>query len=713
MTGRPWELRTLEREAVAGLQEAIAEDRTDQLEQEAAFNGEEWDDAKHDAVLAAQMKESALLAGLLAARGLTQPEEALSFLAGEDTLSDPFLMQDMDKAVARIRQALEQGETIVIYGDYDVDGVTATSLLYEQLKGLGGSVKCMLPSREGDGYGLSKRAIDKIHAKGYTLIVTVDNGISAVDEAAYAASLGIDLVITDHHLPPSTLPAAVAVVDPRREDDESPFKDLCGAGVAFKLCAALEDCMPEELLEFCSDLAAIGTVADVMPLTGENRTIVKAGLQYLQHTGRPGLAALLEEVGLAGKQVTADNVSFGIAPRLNAAGRMDSAAAALQLVLCEDPARASALAHRLNEINALRQETEQKIEKAVEEMLAAEPGRTEDRVMLLWGRGWHQGVIGIVASRLVEKYGRPVMIVSIADNGEGKGSGRSVPGFNLHGCITACADLLIRFGGHAMAAGLLVREENLPELRRRMNEWAARECPVIHAPPLVCDLSLRLAKVTVEEVRALDRMAPFGAENPAPVFLLEHAVVEGIYPVSEGKHSRLRLHQGSASLYAVWFGMGPEQVPYQPGDAVDAALSLSVYDGARGPQISGRIIDIHPAGLGPDAARQAALVDALRRGASLSEEDRRLVTPTREEVAAVYRELKTRRWHAGDLQPLCARMGCTGKTLVALTALRQVGLVEVAGQDGASYLELVRVSGKKNLADAPILKCLEENLEET
>ena len=221
MTGRPWELRTLDREAVAGLQEAIAEDRTSQLEQEAALGGEEWDDARCARVLAAQMKEAALLAGLLAARGMTQPEEALSFLAGEDALSDPFQMQDMDKAVARIRRALEQGETIVIYGDYDVDGVTATSLLYEQLKGLGGSVKCMLPSREGDGYGLSKRAIDKIHDKGYTLIVTVDNGISAVDEAAYAASLGIDLVITDHHLPPSTLPDAVAVVDPHRQDDES------------------------------------------------------------------------------------------------------------------------------------------------------------------------------------------------------------------------------------------------------------------------------------------------------------------------------------------------------------------------------------------------------------------------------------------------------------------------------------------------------------
>ena len=302
------------------------------------------------------------------------------------------------------------------------------------------------------------------------------------------------------------------------------------------------------------------------------------------------------------------------------------------------------------------------------------------------------------------------MVVSIAENGEAKGSGRSVPGFNLHGCITACSDLLIRFGGHAMAAGLLVREENLPELRRRMNEWAARECPVIHAPPLVCDLSLRLARVTVEEVRAVERMAPFGADNPAPVFLLEHAVIEGIYPVSEGKHSRLRLHQGNAGLYAVWFGMPPDHVPYQPGDAVDAALSLSVYEGVRGAQISGRILDLHPAGLDRDAARQAALVDALRRGSALAAEDRQLICPTREEVAAVYRELKTRHWHADDLQPLCARMGAvnTGKTLVAVTALKQVGLVEEAERDGVPYLELVRVTGKKNLADAPILKCLEE-----
>ena len=615
----------------------------------------------------------------------------------------------MDKACERIWRAIDEGETIVVFGDYDVDGVTATALLYQHLKGMGATVKCMLPSREGDGYGLSRNAIRSIHDKGCKLIVTVDNGISAVEEADYAAELGIDLIITDHHLPPETLPKAIAVVDPRREDDTSPFKGLCGAGVAFKLCAALDGCPPEEMLDYCGDLAAVGTVADVMPLTGENRTLVKAGLRQLQNTDRPGLEALLEEVGLAGRPVTAENVSYAIAPRINAAGRMDNAVTALQLVMCEDPDRAAELAHKLNEINTKRQETELQIFKAAQELLEQEPERLEDRVMLLWGRDWHPGVIGIVASRLVERTGRPVIVVTIDEHGECKGSGRSVQGFNLHACIGACADLLIRYGGHAMAAGLSVREENLPALRRRLNDWAARECPVLHTTPLECDLPIHLDRVTVESVRKLDQLAPYGAENPTPVFLLQNAVLDGVYPVSEGRHSRLRLRQGNASVYAVWFGMPPEQLPYAMGDVVDAALNLSVYDSPRGAQLSGRILDLHPAGLGTKLAEQAAFVAALRRGTPLTEEQKKLITPERSDIVTVYRELQARRWHAEDLQPLCAKLGeeNTGKTLVAVTALEQVGLIATVEKGGAKYLDLVPAQGKKNLADAPVLKCLE------
>ena len=707
MNYRAWELKPLDRTAVRELTAAIAQQTTEELEYNAL--GEEWTEQQYVATLAAQQKESALLAGILAARGITDPDEALTLLAGEEELSDPELLTDMHKACQRIWQAIDNGETIVVYGDYDVDGVTATALLYQHLKGMGATVKCMLPSREGDGYGLSKNAIQSIHDKGCQLIVTVDNGISAVEEAEFAAQLGVDLIITDHHLPPEQLPKAVAVVDPRREDDTSPFKGLCGAGVAFKLCAALDGCPAEEMLDYCGDLAAVGTVADVMPLTGENRTLVKAGLRQLQQTDRPGMEALLEEVGLAGKPVTAENVSYAIAPRINAAGRMDSAVTALQLVLCEDPDRAAELAHKLNQINVQRQETETQIFQAVQQQLEQQPDCLEDRVMLLWGRDWHPGVIGIVASRMVERTGRPVIIVTVDQQGEGKGSGRSVQGFNLHACIGSCADLLIRYGGHAMAAGLSVREENLPELRRRLNEWAARECPVLHTPPLCCDLAIHLDRITVDSVRRLEQLAPYGAENPTPVFLLQNAVLDGVYPVSEGKHSRLRLRQGNASIYAVWFGMAPEQLPYATGDVVDAALNLSVYDAPRGAQLSGRIIDLHPAGLGSCTAEQAALVQALRRGAPLTPDQKTLITPPRSHIIAVYRELQARRWHAEDMQPLCAKLGeeNTGKTLVAVTALEQVGLITAAQRGSAKFWELVPSTGKKNIADAPVLKCLE------
>ena len=709
MTYRAWTLKQFDRAALKDLTAAIAEQNTEELEMN-AMDDEPWSEQKYAATLAAQQKEVGLLAGILAARGITDPTEALTLLAGEEELSDPMLLTDMDKACARILEAIDKEQTIVVYGDYDVDGVTATALLYQHLKGMGASVKCMLPSREGDGYGLSKNAIQSIHDKGCQLIVTVDNGISALKEAEFAASLGVDLIVTDHHLPHDALPKAVAVVDPRRADDHSPFKGLCGAGVAFKLCAALDGCPPEEMLDYCGDLAAVGTVADVMPLTGENRTLVKAGLKLLQQTDRPGISALLEEVGLEGKPITAENVSYAIAPRINAAGRMDNAVTALQLVLCEDEERAEELAHKLNEINVARQETEQEIVKAAQKQLDAEPAILEDRVILIWGRDWHPGVIGIVASRLVEKTGRPVIVVSVDEHGEGKGSGRSVQGFNLHQCIASCEDILLRFGGHAMAAGLSVREENLPELRRRLNEWAARECAVLFTPPLECDLSIHLDRITVESVRRLEQLAPYGAENPTPVFVLEKAVIDGIFSVSEGKHCRLRLRQGNASIYAVWFGMPPEQLPYTMGDVVDAAVNLSVYESLRGAQLSGRILELHPAGFGNAAAEQTALVQALRRGTPLSAEQKARIAPERSDIITVYRELQARRWHAEDLQPLFAKLGeeNTGKILVAITALEQVGLIAVRERSGAKFWELVPAEGKKNLADAPILKCLEE-----
>ena len=409
-----------------------------------------------------------LLSRVLAARGIHTPEAARHLLDGRDELSDPFLIKDMDKAVSRIQRAVEEGEPIVIFGDYDVDGVSATAILFECLSNQGAQVRCKLPSRDGGGYGLNKEILKGLADKGYTLVVTVDNGIAAVEEADYARELGIDLVITDHHLPGEKLPDAVAVVDPNRADDESPFKFLCGAGVAFKLCAALEGCDPAELLDMFGELAALGTIADVMPLTGENRTLVREGLAVLQETMRPGLQALLENAGYAGKPVTAETVSYGLAPRLNAAGRMDTAAVALKLLLCENEEQADGIAARLTDINTLRQHTEQEVLAAALSQLESEPARAHDRVLVVAGENWHPGVLGIVASRLTERYGRPSIVISLVD-GEGRGSGRAPRNFDLHGALEGCSQLLIRYGGHAAAAGLTIDEDRVPAFRQAVN----------------------------------------------------------------------------------------------------------------------------------------------------------------------------------------------------------------------------------------------------
>lgn len=649
-----------------------------------------------------------LLARVLLARGLDTPQKAMGLLAGSPPMSDAFLLRDMDKAAARILRAVDAGEPIVIYGDYDVDGITATALLYEYLRGMGASVRCMLPSREGEGYGLSNKAIETLAAKGCKLIVTVDNGISAAPQAARAKELGIDLVITDHHLPPDTLPDAAAVVDPARPDDESPFKALSGAGVAFKLCAALAGCAPDEMLDFCGDLAAIGTVADVMPLTGENRTLVKAGLDALRNTERPGLAALFEAAGIEPEQLTADSISYGLGPRLNAAGRMGSAGLALRLLLCEDEEDARRIAGELSALNTARQAAERAIMEQVEAELAARPALLHQRILVLWGEGYHPGVVGIVASRLTERYGRPVMLITLSGE-EGKGSGRSVPGINLHAAIAACSHLLLRYGGHALAAGLSLRRENLEPFRAAINDWAARNHPVLTPPPLRLDAPVRLAELEVEAVRSLGWLAPCGSGNPDPLFLIEDVLLDGVWPISEGRHIRLRLRQDEQTFTAVWFGMTEQKLPYAVGQRVDVAISLSVYEGGRlGPQVSGRVRQMRPAGLSDGVAGEAALYTAFRLGMPLTAAQREVLRPSREEVAAVYRLVRQGGVRSDDLNPLFARLdGRAGRVLVSLRALAQLRLIEPAQHAGAPCWRAVPDPPRRQLAGAPILQALE------
>lgn len=645
-----------------------------------------------------------LLSRVLAARGVGAPEQAAALLEESAPLSDPYLMKDMDKAVGRIRQAVEESEPIVIFGDYDVDGVCATAILYEYLTNLGARVRCKLPTREGGGYGISRDILKNLSEKGYTLIVTVDNGISAVEEAAYAKELGIDLVVTDHHLPPETLPCAAAIVDPNRADDESPFKGLCGAGVAYKLCAALEECDPADLLEMYGELAALGTIADVMPLVGENRTLVREGLAVLQETMRPGLQALLDAAGYAGRPVTADTVSYGLAPRLNAAGRMDTAAVALKLLLCENEEQAGGIAARLNEINTQRQQTEQTILAAALESLAADPARARERVIVVAGESWHPGVIGIVASRLMERYGRPVIVISL-ENGEGRGSGRAPGSFNLHGALGACAAQLIRYGGHAAAAGLLIEEEKIGIFRRAINDWAVKTYPVPQPSILALDAAVAISDLTVGAVQDLARMAPFGSGNHVPVLLLQNAVVDGLWPLgSEGRHTRLRLRQGNDTCFVSLFGTAPDDLPYKVGMSVEAAVEVSIFQGRNGPMVSAHAKALRPAGLGNQPSEQAAAFDALCTGGALPQDLMRSYLPDRTQTGALYRMIRAGNVYAEDLQPLFAAAGPenTGKLLVGLTALQELGLVE---RHGARYLP-VQAAEKKELSSAPILQRL-------
>ena len=644
-----------------------------------------------------------LLRRVLAARGCKDAAAAHQLLEPSVDLSDPFLLRDMDKAVARIEQAIEAEEPIVIYGDYDVDGISATAILYECLSSQGAHVRCKLPTR-GSGYGLTRPALEALARKGFTLVITVDNGISAVEEAACAKELGLDLVITDHHLPGETLPDAVAVVDPKRADDESPFKNLCGAGVAFKLCAALEGCNPAELLEMYGEFVALGTVADVMPLVGENRVLVREGLALLQDTMRPGLHALLESGGYAGKPVTTDTVSYGLAPRLNAAGRMDNASVALKLLLCGDEEQATGIAARLAEINTERQQTEQDVFAAACRTLETDPARLQDRVLVVSGEDWHPGVIGIVAARLMERYSRPVLVISLHE-GEGRGSGRAPDAFDLHSALAACAGHLTRFGGHAAAAGIEIEEEKLPAFRQAINEWAAQHAARPAPVTLQLDAVVTLEELDLPNVQELTRLAPFGRENPTPVLLVQNAVVDGVWAMgAEGRHTRVRLRQGNHTLFASLFGIPPQQFAYQVGAAVEAALEVSVFTGRSGPMVSAHLKGIRPANLSNTPSEQAAWFEAFRTGAVLEPVRAEALLPERNDTVMLYKRIRSGQVFTSDLQPIFAAQGPenTGKTLASLLALQELGLIE---EQNGRWLP-VPVSQKQDLASAPVLKKL-------
>lgn len=651
------------------------------------------------------------LAMLMNIRGLDDAAHLREFLGEGEPLSDPFLLKDMDKAAARITRAVDNMEKIAVYGDYDADGVTSTAMLYSYLETRGADVIFYIPQREGEGYGMNIGAVEHLKEQGVSLIVTVDNGISSVQEVARANELGIDVVVTDHHRPQEILPDAVAVVDAYRPDDTSPYKHFSGVGIAFKLLMALEDGAGdvEDLLEAYSDLAAIGTIGDIVPLTGENRTLIRAGLERLSQSDRPGVQALLENAGIAGKALTSTNVAFTLVPRINATGRMGAPERAVRLLISGYEEEAKVLSEEICADNEERRRVEAEIAEAAFADIEAK-GYMKDRVVVVDGENWHHGVIGIVASRVTERCGKPCMIISRGET-EAKGSGRSIEGFSLFEAICACGDLLIKFGGHPMAAGITLKPENIEAFRKRINQYAAEHFPQMPTQTVTLDCKLNPAALSVSMAQSLTQLEPFGNGNPQPVFGLFNMELSNVTPVGGGGHLRLTLEKNGAVITAMRFNTKPEELPYHIGDKIDLAVQLEAREFRGQPSLTVIVRDMKFAAFNTEKnIASLASFEKWQRGEVLSAEDKNRLYPDRACLAAIYRALRTVNGKETDQVRFVSQFGkdmTLGLFKTALLVFEERGLVHSEIADDTFTATLIETSGKTDITRSPVLLALQ------
>lgn len=651
------------------------------------------------------------LAMLMNIRGLDDAAHLREFLGEGEPLSDPFLLKDMDKAAARITRAVDNMEKIAVYGDYDADGVTSTAMLYSYLETRGADVIFYIPQREGEGYGMNIGAVEHLKEQGVSLIVTVDNGISSVQEVARANELGIDVVVTDHHRPQEILPDAVAVVDAYRPDDTSPYKHFSGVGIAFKLLMALEDGAGdvEDLLEAYSDLAAIGTIGDIVPLTGENRTLIRAGLERLSQSDRPGVQALLENAGIAGKALTSTNVAFTLVPRINATGRMGAPERAVRLLISGYEEEAEVLSEEICADNEERRRVEAEIAEAAFADIEAK-GYMKDRVVVVDGENWHHGVIGIVASRVTERCGKPCMIISRGET-EAKGSGRSIEGFSLFEAICACGDLLIKFGGHPMAAGITLKPENIEAFRKRINQYAAEHFPQMPTQTVTLDCKLNPAALSVSMAQSLTQLEPFGNGNPQPVFGLFNMELSNVTPVGGGGHLRLTLEKNGAVITAMRFNTKPEELPYHIGDKIDLAVQLEAREFRGQPSLTVIVRDMKFAAFDTEKnIASLASFEKWQRGEVLSAEDKNRLYPDRACLAAIYRALRTVNGKETDQVRFVSQFGkdmTLGLFKTALLVFEDRGLVHSEIADDTFTATLIETSGKTDITRSPVLLALQ------
>lgn len=673
----------------------------------------EWIITENDKLKAKELAKQgdipAFLAMLLYTRGIDTVEKIGDFLSNDAELSDPMLIKDMDVACERIKKAVVSYEKICVYGDYDCDGVTATAILFSYLESVFANVMYYIPTREGDGYGLNKNAIDKLKKQGVSLIVTVDNGIAAIDEVDYASTLGIDTVITDHHRPLDILPKAVAVVDPHRSDCTSPYKMYCGAGIALKLVAALEGGDFFTALENYSDLAALGTIADLVPVDGENRIIIKYGLSSLAVSERIGLSALFEKAAINLDKLSAGTVAFSVAPRINAAGRMNTAESALKLLLTEDPDEAEQLAEKLCEENNQRKDIETKITDDIEKIIEEHPEYLLDRVVIVDGENWHHGVIGIASARMTERIGKPVIIIS-TENGESRGSGRSIKGFSLCDAIFECGDLLIKYGGHPMAVGFSIKKENIPEFRKRINEYAKGCDEAIPSVNIEC--KLKPEAVSVAAAKQIALLEPFGFGNAKPIFALCDMKLDKITEMGGGKHLRLSLSRDKARINVLKFSTTIDELYYKEGDTIDVAVTLdeNVYMGHETVSIIAREIKLS-ANDNKALLLEQRSYEAFLRGETLDSSFLMRNIPTREEFASVYRYIRASKENVYLPEILIHRLNIKislFKLLLILDIMKELYLTTMSSDGGVYYITINNVSGKVDINASKLLRKIKE-----
>ena len=649
-----------------------------------------------------------LTAVLLSIRDITEKENIEKFFSHETELSNPFLMKDMDKAVERIKSAVTAGEKICIYGDYDCDGITATTILYSYLESVFANVMYYIPDRNAEGYGMNTGAVEKLKNEGVQLIVTVDNGISAINEIDYANSLGIDVVVTDHHKTQDILPKAVAVVNPHRADDTSPYEDLCGAGIALKLAMAMEG-EQFSIMENYGEIAAIGTVADLVPLTGENRTIVKAGLENIGNTERVGLSSLIEIAGI--DTVNAGNIGFRIAPRINAAGRLGTTYDALKVFMTEDYDEAQQKAKILNGLNAERQSIELDIFNEICDYIKINPEYSYDRVIVVSSEKWNAGVIGIVSSRVTELFGKPSIIIS--ESGEiCKGSGRSVSGFSIVDAVFACSEYLEKYGGHPMAMGFSIKKENIEPFRKAINAYANK----IDKMPLSTvkiDCKLNPEKIFPEMVHEIQEFEPFGYGNSKPVFALCEMRLDKIIPLKEGKHLKLAVSRNNARLNIMKFSTTVDEFPYSEGDILDFAVSLetNVYQGRE--NISFNVRDIKLSGVSNERIMYSLQEYDKYKSGVLSDKILKIL-PTRENFAVVYKYILSTKKKYYFIDSMLYKIHNVEinafKLLMILEILSERGLIEYEREFDRLKISVVDIKVKVNLQASPIYIKLKEDI---